>query len=292
MASSTHYDTLGIKMDCSKEEIRKSYRKLSLKYHPDRPNGNKELFQKISQAYDILNDPLEKKKYDNNIKGQNRNNGVHMNSGFPDMDYLNKMFSMNSRNRGASASSHFRNMANLTIIKEVKLSLEESWSGTIKQMVIERVVEANNSKVIESESVLLRIPSGVDNGAKVIMKGKGHRHNSGLCGDVNVHVTVNNNTNFIRDGLDLILKKKITFKESLVGFKFEIKHISGKKYSINNFDGKIISDGYLKVVPRLGFKKEVGNMKTEGNLLIMFSIESPGILSKEIREKLNEILPD
>ena len=292
MASSTHYDTLGIKMDCSKEDIRKSYRKLSLKYHPDRPDGNKEMFQKISQAHDILNDPLEKNKYDNIVKGQDRNNGVYMNSGFPDMGYLNKMFNMNNRNRGASSSPHFRNMANLTINKEVKLSFEESWSGTIKQMVIERIIEANNSKLIESEPVLLRIPPGVNNGAKVIMKGKGHRHNSGLCGDVNVHITVENNTNYIRDGLDLILKKKITFKESLVGFKFEIKHISGKKYSINNFDGKIIHDGYLKVVPKLGFKKEEGNMKTEGNLLIMFSVTSPGILSKEIREKLNDILPD
>ena len=55
-----------------------------------------------------------------------------------------------------------------------------------------------------------------------------------------VNIVVKNTTEFIRDELDLILKKKITFKESLVGFKFDIKHISGKKYCINNFDGKVL----------------------------------------------------
>ena len=78
----------------------------------------------------------------------------------------------------------------------------------------------------------------------------------------------------------------------MVGFKFEIKHISGKKYSINNFDGKIIEDGYLKIVQNLGFHKQMNNIKKQGNLIIMFSVKKPPLLSKEIREKLEEILPD
>ena len=77
----------------------------------------------------------------------------------------------------------------------------------------------------------------------------------------------------------------------MVGFKFDIKHISGKKYCINNFDGKVIKDGYMKVVPRLGFFRDVGGRKTEGNLLVVFSVEYPDKLEKEVRDKLAEVLP-
>ena len=76
-----------------------------------------------------------------------------------------------------------------------------------------------------------------------------------------------------------------------MGFKFEIKHISGKKYVINNNDGKVIKNNFVKRVPQLGLRKKVGNggiMK--GNLLILFEVEEPDRLSEEVRDKLKEIL--
>ncbi len=77
----------------------------------------------------------------------------------------------------------------------------------------------------------------------------------------------------------------------MIGFKFDIKHISGKKYCINNFDGKVIKEGYMKIVPKLGFFSESRGRKTEGNLLVVFSVDYPDKLEKEIRDKLAEVLP-
>ena len=62
-----------------------------------------------------------------------------------------------------------------------------------------------------------------------------------IKGDVKVFINVENKTEFIRDGLDLLHQKKITLKEALCGFSFDIKHLSGKTYTINNTNGKIIT---------------------------------------------------
>ena len=146
-------------------------------------------------------------------------------------------------------------------------------------------------KVVEKEQLYIRIPPGIKNGNTIILKGKGNNIHNRMFGDVMVYIVVKNATEFIRDELDLILKKKITFKESLVGFKFDIKHISGKKYCINNFDGKVIKDGYMKVVPNLGFFKEDNRRTLKGNLLVVFSVDYPDKLEKEVRDKLAEVLP-
>ena len=92
--------------------------------------------------------------------------------------------------------------------------------------------------------------------------------------------------------MDLILKKEITWKESLVGFSFEIQHLSGKKYKINNNDGKVIKNGYVKKIDALGMrKKHSGSARLSiGNLLILFEVKQPDRLSEEVRNRLKEIL--
>lgn len=278
--SKNPYKILGLNEKSSEAEIKKKYRALSLKYHPDRPEGNEEKFKEINEAYSILSDVSEKKKYDNYKQPQP----------FRDMDFFNHMFGVN-RNRFGASNIPFREINNLNIDKSYQISFQESWKGVIKQIVIERFSIINNMKVVEKEQLYIRIPPGIKNGNTIILKGKGNKIHNRMFGDVMVNIVVKNTTEFIRDELDLILKKKITFKESLVGFKFDIKHISGKKYCINNFDGKVIKDGYMKIVPKLGFFTDVRGMKTEGNLLVVFSVDYPDKLEKEVRDKLAEVLP-
>ena len=275
------YKILELNKNASKEEIKKKYRVLSLKYHPDRPEGNEEKFKEINKAYSILSDVGERSKYDNKqpvFKGNN------------DMDFFNQIFGINRFNNFKGVNS-FKQRHVLNIDKSYEITFQESWSGIIKQLIIERFSLIDNMKVVETEQLYIRIPPGIRNGNVIILKGKGNSIHNRLFGDVMVNIVVKNNTEFIRDELDLILKKKITFKESLVGFKFDIKHISGKKYCINNFDGKVIKDGYMKIVPKLGFFTEARGVKTEGNLLVVFSVEYPDKLEKEVRDKLAEALP-
>ena len=84
----------------------------------------------------------------------------------------------------------------------------------------------------------------------------------------------------------MILNKNISLKQSLTGFKFDIKHLNGKTYTINNDAGNIIPNDFVKEINSLGLKR--GDIV--GNLLIKFKVQFPEKLSEHQIEKLKEIL--
>ena len=83
----------------------------------------------------------------------------------------------------------------------------------------------------------------------------------------------------------MLLEKSITIKEALCGFSFELKYITGRKYTITNNSGNIISNGYKKVIPNMGFTRE----NHVGNLIIIFNVQFPDKLPDETIEKLKQI---
>jgi len=107
-----------------------------------------------------------------------------------------------------------------------------------------------------------------------------------------VFINVENKTDFIRDGLDLLHQKKITLKEALCGFSFDIKHLSGKTYTINNTNGKIITTHYTKTIQHMGMKRERRHPASPmvGNLIIAFEVKFPTTITDEQREQLSKIL--
>ena len=105
-------------------------------------------------------------------------------------------------------------------------------------------------------------------------------------GDVKIVVEIQNTTDYIRDGLDLKLTRKITLKESLTGFNFVLMHISGNTYNINNTKGNIIHPNYTKTLPNMGMCRG----EFTGNLIINFEILFPESLSIESIDKLLQIL--
>jgi DnaJ-class molecular chaperone len=74
-------------------------------------------------------------------------------------------------------------------------------------------------------------------------------------------------------------------KEALCGFSFELKYITGKTYTITNNSGNIISHGYRKIIPNMGFSREQHN----GNLIIIFTVKFPEKLTDEVMEQLKKI---
>ena len=106
-------------------------------------------------------------------------------------------------------------------------------------------------------------------------------------GDIQFTVHVENKTPYIRQGLDIILKEKISLKQSLCGFILEFTYLNGKKFALNNMDNyTIIKPEFKKIIPNMGLTRE----SSTGNLIVHFEVEFPNTLEKDVRDKLNEIL--
>jgi hypothetical protein len=174
----------------------------------------------------------------------------------------------------------------LPIIKKINVNICDVLSGTTIPVEIERWILENNNKVFECETLYVEIPKGIDDGEIIILREKGNMINHTLKGDVKIHVEITNETEYKRSGLDLLIEKKISLKDSLCGCSFEIKHINGKVYILNNAIGNVIVPDYRKVVPELGIER--GSHK--GNLIITFKVEYPSSLTEEQIKNLKEIL--
>ena len=304
------YKILKVEKNASNDEIKKAFRKLSLKHHPDR-GGNEEEFKKINQAFQTLGDARKRREYDMsqanpfiNKNGNIFNDGggeANMN-GMPDIfkmffngmdvnfEGMEGMSGMNGPNirifRNGKPVFHNQNVKPPPITKTLEITLEESYIGVVKPLEIEKWIIHDNIKKMEKETLYVEIPKGIDNNENIIMKAKGNINTHGIIGDIKINVRVINKSIFIRQGLDLILKKQITLKEALVGFKFEIKHLNRKSYMINNFNSKVITPDFKTVIDKMGMQRG----KNVGRMIIVFDVIFPKNLSEKQKEQLNHIL--
>ena len=282
MSQKNPYTILGIQPNASQEEIKKAYRKLSLKHHPDR-GGDAEKFKELSAAYEQLTNTDR-----NNINSFN-NQGVPINMD----DLIKSMFGgMNMDfSPGSGNTFNFQHIQKQfqkppPIIKHLSISLEQAYNGCAMPIEIERWVVNDRVKTIEKETLYVDIPAGLDSNELIVFREKGNIVNDKLKGDVKIFIKVLNDTVFKRNGLNLIFEKEISLKEALCGFSFELDHLSGKKYRINNGNGTVIGTNYQKVVPGLGLKRNGHS----GNLVIIFNIKFPEKISLEQVDALNKIL--
>jgi len=322
------YEVLGVETGASQEEIKKAYRKLSLQHHPDRNNGSEEsktIFQKIQNAYETLGSEENRKKYDQpqlfrqggsvNIdpseifnffsrnmfgmhSGGRMHSGGHMQGGHmqggptihidPHMQQGMPFFNMETIRTGL--------MKPQPIIKNEEITLSKAYTGCTIPLQITRWVIENNSKREETETIYVTIPKGVDNNEIIVIREKGNIMTDNNRGDVKLFIRINNNTEFIRHGLDLILNKTITLKEALCGFSFDMKYIDGREFKLNNGNGNIINNNYNKVIQNMGMKRalspEMGpsNQEHTGNLIINFTVAFPEKLTEEQISSLSKIL--
>jgi DnaJ-class molecular chaperone len=306
------YKILGIKENANKDEIKKAYRTLQMKYHPDRNPGNQDahiMTQKINEAYETLGDENKRKEYDfmrNNPNPFMRMPGMHssgnnMEMHFNDLnDIINMMFggspfsgngmgafgpNIQVFHSGPNGIHQFMNKPN-PIIKSLEITMENVLNGALLPLEIERWILENNNKTFEKEIIYVDIPQGIDDNEIIILREKGNIINHQIKGDIKVNIIIRNNTIFKRSGLDLIFDKTISLKEALCGFKFDINYINGKNYLLNNSEGNIIPPGYKKIYPNMGLKRG----EHTGSMIINFIIQFPDKLSLEQINKLNEIL--
>ena len=101
-----------------------------------------------------------------------------------------------------------------------------------------------------------------------------------------IFIKIINNTDFVRNGLDLTLHKTISLKDALCGFTFDMRYIDERIFKINNGNGNIITHNYKKVIQGMGIKRE----NHIGNLIIEFSVIFPEKLTDEQVDALTKIL--
>lgn len=165
------------------------------------------------------------------------------------------------------------------------ISLYDSYKGLKMPIKIERILCENNTEILQEETIYLDIPKGVDNNEIITIKEKGNRYKN-FKSDIEVKIKINNNTDFERNGIDLIYKKNITLKESLCGFSFNLKYLDGREFKINNEPGNIIPPNFRKTINKLGMKRD----DDIGDLIIIFEIIYPKSLTSEQLKQLESIL--
>lgn len=312
--SENFYNVLGVHENASKDDIKKAYRALSFKHHPDKNNNSSEsttMFQKISEAYEHLGNESNRQEYDNSRKNpfmrMNSQGGGGMEvpidelfnnlfgmgggpfggmSGFPGFPGMHPGGKIHVFHGGHPMNIHQALQKPTPIIKTIPINIETVLTGATVPFDVERWIFENGIKVFEKETIYVTIPKGIDDNELIILRDKGNVINENCKGDIKLFIKVENNSLFVRSGMDIILEKTITLKDALCGFSFEIKYINGKSYTLNNNSGNIISSGFKKIIPNMGLER--GEHK--GSMVIVFNVQFPEKLTEEQMSKLRVIL--
>jgi curved DNA-binding protein len=245
MAAKNYYTILGVNKNASEEEIKRAYRKLAMKYHPDRNPNKKEAeerFKEINEAYAVLSDKEKRKQYDTfGAEGfHQRFTQEDIFRGFDFDEILSGLFGGRGRREfrfgGRSGfdfgdvfgrQAGYQDMNRMPqkgedVIYEITISLEEAAGGVEK-----RINYRKNGRV---EEVSVKIPRGIPSGKKLRLAGKGMEgRNGGSPGDLYLQVSIKEHPVFSREGDDLIVEKEINFSEAVLGTTIEVPTLEGMK---------------------------------------------------------------
>lgn len=265
--NTTYYDLLEINETNNSDIIKKAYRKLSLKYHPDKNINNKQYYDKITHAYNYIISNINNKP-NNEIVLYNQNNTQN--------NTQNNIQNNNENNN--------YNKFKEDIVITMEISFEQAYNGSNIPIIIERSIIYNNLLKQEKETLYVEIPKGIDNDEIIIIENKGNIYEN-FKSNVKIYTFLLNHKLYSRKGLDIYYNINISFKESLIGFEYNFKYLNNKIYKIVNKEN-IIHNNSKKIIENIGFLRNNYN----GNLIITFNVNYPEKISKETQEALKKIL--
>ncbi len=291
------YKVLGVSKDISAADLKKTYRKLARKYHPDSNPGDAKAeakFKEISEAHAVLSDPEQRKEYDQ-IRamgpGMPRFAAGGHNGGFEDV--FGGMFGAGQRTRSqpggfedifgsmfgggfGQSSGGFRGQGGPTKGRDITASITLDFVTAIKGDTAR--IQAAGGKPIS-----VRIPAGVADGQKIRLKGKGEPSmDGGAPGDLTLTVTVRKHPVFERDGLNLRVDVPVTFVEATLGATIEVPTLGGEPVKLRIAPGTP-SGRILRVKGR-----GVTTPKGSGDLLAEVVIAVPGHLTADAKNHLEK----
>ena len=291
-----YYQILGVSRNASADDIRKAYRKLAMKYHPDHNAGDEqaeERFKEINEAYQVLNDEQKRAHYDRvgsaYSNWQQRSGGqggfdwgqwaggtrvnVEDFGGFGGDDLFSDFFRAIFGGMGGTGAASRQNPGGRGnpgrqgYQQQVEISLENAFKGTTMQIQT------------EGKRKQVRIPPGVRTGSKVRVAGAGP---NGM--DLYLIVQVKEHPQFERKGNDLHTNAKVSVFTAVLGGEAEVETMTGKvKLSI---PAGTQPEQVFRVAGRgMPYLK---NASTKGDLFVRLKVEIPKYLSSKQRELLEE----
>ena len=173
------------------------------------------------------------------------------------------------------------------IVKDVNITLKQSYTGTPVQIEIERWIQEGDLRINENETLNINVPQGIDDGESIVLQGSGNIINMNgktVKGDIQLNIHISNDTEFKRNKNDLHYKKIITLKEALCGFKFKMEHLNGNQLGLNV--NVVLFTGAKQSFKNLGMVRE----GVTGNLFLEFEVRFPESLTPEQKDAISNIL--
>ena len=301
-----YYKILGVEKSATKEEISKAFRKLAVKYHPDKKPNNKaaeEKFKEITEAHEVLADPEKRKKYD--ALGANWNQYQSSGGGFEDFfsqygggrrsgttyefsgdlgdlfgnmggfsDFFESFFGgRGGQARSGFGSHRFQNQpTGVDVEANLNITLEEAVNG------IERQIS------IDGKKIKIKINPGTSDGQKLRLKGLGRSSVQGeMKGDLFLNIHILQHPFYeIKDG-ELFYNLDIDLYAAVLGGKEEIKTLDGKKINIKIPEGTE-SEKTLRL-KGLGLKRA----NERGDLFVKVHVTIPKTLTEKERKLFKEL---
>ena len=291
MAQKGYYEVLGLKKGATDDEIKKAYRKLALKYHPDKNPGNTEAedtFKEINEAYAVLSDPQKRAQYDQfgssgfhqRYSQEDIFRGFDVGDMFKDMGYgtddiFSRIFGGGFRQGGFGFGGGRRRGEDFSM--ELHVTFREAYTGCEK-----RVSFMRDGK---REDISVRVPAGVESGARLRVAGKGgFGSGGGAVGDLYLVVGVGSDPVFSREGDDLIVERQIRFTDAALGTTLDVPTLEGTK-RIRVPAG--IQPGTKIRLKGLGFS-HLGK-SGKGDLYVRIGIAVPESLTADQKASLEEL---
>ena len=217
------YETLEINESATADEIKKAYRKLARKYHPDvnKEASAEEKFKEINAAYEVLSDPQKKQQYDqfgdSMFGGQNFHDFARNQGRGVDLDeILRQMFGGSAGFGGARFSQG--GFGNFSGFNEPDLDMNTQITISLATAILGGKQNIN----LNGEAFDIKVPEGIEDGQKIRAKGKGKSYNN-QRGDLIIKINVAKSDEYERDGDTLTKIFDIPLKTALFGGKIEIK---------------------------------------------------------------------
>lgn len=282
MSESDYYKILGVKKEASDSEIKKAYRKLAMKYHPDHTKGDKEAeekFKKISEAYAVLSDKEKRQQYDtygsSDFHQRFSQEDIFRNFDFGDI--LREFGIGGSGMRFAFGGSPFgagggqRKAAKGTdLVYEMSLTLHEVFKGTSKVITLQHQGH--------TENLTVKIPKGMISGKKIRLTGKGKPSPyGGPNGDLYIKSRLLEDPVFNADDYNINTFRTIKLSEAILGTTISVPNLEGKELNL-----RIPPGTRHKTKMRLsghGLPQMKGDSR--GDLYVHIQVDMPKQLSDE-----------